>query len=156
MESVTHPSTFAKGFQLIGTGTGIPRAGKSALSWAEKEKIKIPASASFSMHSTSFLGEPSASYRPPQCTRQCCEELGALELAGPREASGRARSPGRRGLSHLPHSKALWIARCKPLQCLDVFGKWGPQEPHGMCVGCRKERGSAIVPGCTGCLGLDC
>lgn len=108
------------------------------------------------MCSPSFLGEHSVSYRPLQCTKQCCEDVGGpLVLAGPREASGRAWNPGRRCFSHLLHSNVLGIAQCKPWQCLDVFDKWGPKEPSGTCLGCRKERGAGIVPDCTECLGLD-
>lgn len=74
---------------------------------------------------------------------------GGLVLASPREASDR------RCLSHLPHSEVLGIAQRKPSQCLDVFGKWGPKEPHETCLGCRKERGAGKAPDCTECLGLD-
>lgn len=100
------------------------------------------------MCSPSFLGEHSVSYRAPPCRRQCCEDAGG-GLGSVWQGMGPWQEVS------FPSPAQLGIAQCEPKQCLDVFGKRGPKEPRGTCLGCRKERGIGIMSDCTECLGLD-
>lgn len=155
MESVTGPSTFAKHFQQVRTELGVSRAGNSALQGAEKLKRPVsplsPSAPHLSWGNTVFPQNPTVHNAMLQGwdggPRWCW-------LAAEKHLQGMDSWQEVPFLSDAQQSAVDWL--CSGNHC-NAWCVWqmGSQAAPWDSLGCGKEKGTGIVPDCTGSRGLD-